>query len=275
MTKLVSEKKLPEATTIVRGLGVPLLDKPEMAKAAEALHALLKHKDEDLRANTAVTLEYIGCKESVKPLTARVGREKDEAIANHIYRALGRCGAGDSKVRTLLLKKTKGAKSEWATYGPIAGISYFVKDAKAARGVEKQLKAIGPPGGGRRGGGQGTMKRAMLAWALAQIGDPKSAKFMREKLLKPLENTQSWWKGAVMDYYEDVARMCEGDEEVKGAVDDGVKGTLGFVGGTDDVHTDARKGRDKSKFEPKADFEVGRRDFGGRGRDRGGKGKGK
>jgi len=279
LTKLVKDKKIPEATTVVRGLGVPL-DTPSgravpiMADVVPALHPLLKHKDAELRANTAVTLEYIGSPESVKPLTTRVGREKDEAIANHMYRALGRCGAGNAKVRSLLLKKAKGSKSEDASFGPIVGLAYFAKDAKAARGVEKQLKAIGPPGGGRRGGGRGTLKRGMLAWTLGQIGDPKSATFMREKLLAPLENTQSWWKGPVMEYYEAVARMCEGNEEAADAVDQGIRRTLSFTGGSTKFQTDARKGRDKSRFEPKADWEIDGRDRGGSGRGgRGGSGK--
>lgn len=250
---------------IVRVLGIP-----ELNEAAVAMHGLLKHKDDSLRANVAVTLEYIGNPESVGPLKARVGREKDEKIANHMYRALGRCGKGDSKVRTLLLKKSKAGKSEWATYGPIVGLSYFEKDAKAARGVEKILGAMGPPGG-RRGGGRGTMRRALLAWTLAQIADPKSGKFMREKMLKQLENSQAWWTEAVVTYYDAVARCCEGDEAAAGEVDEGIRRTLSFVGGTDDVMDDARKERDKSKFEPNADWEVEGRD-GGFGGGRGGGG---
>ncbi|MDJ0522600.1 MAG: hypothetical protein QNJ90_11085 [Planctomycetota bacterium] len=267
MPKLFEDKMIPELTTVVRGLTIPGLD-----KAALIMHEFLKHKDDDLRANTAVTLEYIGSKESIKPLTARVAREKNNDIANHMYRALGRCGKGESKVRSLLLKKAKGSKTETASFGPIVGLAYFEKDAKAARGVEKQLKALGPPGGGRRGGGRGTLKRAMLAWTLSEIGDPKSADFMRERMLAPLENVQSWWKGAVMTYYEAVARSCEGDEEAQDGVTEGVTGTLSFVGGSERFQDERRQGRDKSKFEPKAEWEVQPRDWGGRGGRGNGKG---
>ncbi|MDF1700611.1 MAG: hypothetical protein P1V36_05585 [Planctomycetota bacterium] len=258
---------VPHLIDVVRALGIPELD-----DAARAMDSLLKHKDDVLRANVAVTLEYIGCGESVSSLKARVGREKDEKIANHMYRALGRCGVGDAKVRSLLLKKAKGAKSEWATYGPIVGLAYFEKDAKAARGLEKQLQAVGPPGG-RRGGGRGTMKRTLLAWALSEVKDPKSGKFMREKLIKPMENTQAWWKDAVVTYYDAVARACEGDESAVGDVDTGIRRTLEFVGGTKEVMDDARRERDKSKFEPKADWEIEGGGFGGGGgRPGGGRG---
>jgi len=267
---MMEEKQVAEVTTVVRGLGVPGLE-----KAALAIHDFLRHKDDALRANTVVTLEYIGSKESIKPLTARAAREDVESIANDCYRALGRCGVGDSGVRQLLLKKIKGSKSEAASFGPIVGIAYFAKDAKAARGVEKELKTMGPPGGGRRGGWSGTMKRGMLAWCLGEITDPKSGEFMRERMLKPMENVQGWWKGAVMTYYEAIARKCEGDEKAADDIDGGIRRTLEFSGGTAQFHTDARKGRDKSKFEPKAEWELEGRDFGGGPGGRGGPGDGK
>jgi hypothetical protein len=258
LTTMLQEKQVAEVTTIVRGLGVPGLE-----KAALVLHDFLRHKDDALRANTVVTLEYIGSAESVKPLTARSAREDVEPIANDIYRALGRCGVGDSGVRQLLLKKVKASKSEAAAFGPIVGLAYFEKDAKAARGIEKELKSMGPPGGGRRGGWTGTMKRAMLAWCVGEIADPKGADFMRERMLKPMENTQAWWKGAVMTYYDAIARKCEGDEKAKDDIDAGIQRTLEFSGGTSQFQTAARQGRDKSKFEPKAEWEVQGRDLGG------------
>lgn len=258
--------RVPHLVDVVRVLGIP-----DLGEAALAMHDLLKHKDDSLRANVAVTLEYIGSPESVAELKGRAPREKVEVIANHLYRALGRCGKGDSKVRALLLKKAKGAKSEWATFGPIVGLAYFEDDPKAARGVEKLLKAMGPPGG-RRGGGAGTMTRALLAWCLSHVGDAKSGTFMRERMIKPLEHSQAWWTNAVVTYYDNVAKVCEGSDEAAGNVDEGIRRTLGFVGGTEKVHDDARKGRDTSKFEPKADWEVEARSGGGGGRPGGGGG---
>ncbi len=243
---------------VVRGLGKPGLD-----KAAIKINDYLKHKDATLRSNAAVTLEYIGCKESVGPLTARVKREKDWIIANHMYRALGRCGAGENSVRSLLLKKASSSKNEDASYGPIVGLAYFHKDKKAARGVEKILKKVGP-GGGRRGGGN-ILRRGMLVWTLAQIEDEKSKKFLIEKMIGPLENTQSWWVGPTRTYYRNAADAAAGDDAKKPEVDEGAQGAVSFAGGTSEIHDDARKDRDQTAFTPKADWEVEARSFGGRG----------
>ena len=260
--------KLEVVNDVVHVLGVPGLE-----KAALAIHDLLKHKDDALRANAAVTLEYIGSKESVDALSARVQREKSDVIAGHMYRALGRCGAGDSKVRALLVKKVKGAKSEWATYGPIVGLAYFAKDAKAARDVEKLLASVGPPSFGRRGGWTNNMKRALLAWTLSEIQDPKSGAFMQKEMLEPLKNVQSPWLTPVVEYYEAIARKCDGDAEADAAIQAGIQRTLEFSGGTAEITDAARKDRDRSKFEPKADWELEGRTFGGGGP--GGDGKGR
>lgn len=165
---------------ILRGLG---RDKLEVAALPVA--RFLSHREEGLRGISAVSLEYIGSREKkvVAALLKAAGREKDPAIANHMYRALGRCGVEDSKARSTLLKKCGSSKSEFASYGPTIGLAYFEGDSKAARGVEKVLKKIGVPGS-RRGGGQNTVKRAVLCWTLASIGDKKSAAFVRESTLR-------------------------------------------------------------------------------------------
>lgn len=267
-------KKRPDVLIdVVRALG-----RPGLLAAAGPIAELLKHKDDLLRANAVVSLEYIGSPDSVRDLTARLKPEKVVAIQNHLYRALGRCGAGDAKVRALLLKEAKGADSEEASFGPIVGLAYFERDEKAARGVEKLLKQMGPPSGGRRGGwGRGTLRRALLAWTLAEIGDPKGAAFMREELIPQLEHTQAWWTAAVVAYYEAIARTCEGDEGAKGDVDQGIRRTLGFAGGTERFRDAARRDRDVSRFEPKAEWEVeavGGGGMGGGGEDAGGGGGG-
>jgi hypothetical protein len=253
---------------VVRTLG-----RPGFFEAAAPIEALLKHRDEGLRANAAVSLEYVGCPESVKELGARAAREKVVLITNHLYRALGRCGAGDAKVRERLLKEVKGADSEEASFGPIVGLAYFAKDEKAARGVEKLLKQMGPPSGGRRGGGEGTQKRALLAWCLSEIGDPESAAFMREEMIAPMENTIAWWKDAVVAYYQSVARVCAGEEEARGGVDTGIRATLEFTGGTARFRGEAREGRETGRFQPKGEWELEARSFGGGGGGGGGGGR--
>jgi hypothetical protein len=261
------KEKVGAVTDIVRSLGIPGLE-----GAAAAMADLLRSRDDTLRANVAVSLEYIGSKESVGELLKRAPRERSEVIANHMYRALGRCGAGESKVRNLLARKARSAKSELAAYGPIVGLAYFEKDAKAARDVEKLLGSMGPPSFGRRGGrGANTMKRSLLAWTLSQIRDPKSAAFVRQELLKPLEHVQSRWLKPVVDFYEAVARTCEGDKDAAGAVDTGVRRALEFSGGTGQIRDAARRERDTSRFEPKADWDLQARTW-GRGRGGGGNG---
>ena len=51
-----------------------------------------------------------------------------------------------------------------------------------SRLLEDHLTKVGPPGFGRRADkGVNSLKRVYLAWALATVGDPKSAAFVREK----------------------------------------------------------------------------------------------
>ena len=214
---------------LIRALGRDQLD-----QAAETVSQFLTHKNEAVRGNAAVSLEYIGSdeKEVVAALRRAAEREKDPAIANHMYRALGRCGVEDKKARTLLLKKCAGGKSEFATYGPLLGLAYFEGDAKAARGVEKVLKKIGVPGS-RRGGGQNTVKRGVLSWTLASIGDEKSGAFMREELIAKLKNVKAFWVAGLRNFYDAVARKCEGDKGAMAQIETGVGGFVAFAKGAD------------------------------------------
>ena len=255
-----TEASLPILVDFIRVLG-----RPKLEAAAEPINVYLKHKDESVRANAAVSLEYIGSATSVKPLTVRAKREKVEIIANHMYRALGRCGASDSKVRTLLTKQVKGAKSESAAFGPIVGLAYFEGDAKTARAVEKLMKQIGPPSMGRRGGFRNNMKRTMLGWCLSEIADPKSKKFIEENMLKPLARVENRWIDRILSFYEAIADSCGGDKEAKDKVEAGVAQTLEWSGGTEKFRDEACRERDVSQFEPKAEWEVEGRSFGGRG----------
>lgn len=243
----------PIVVDIVRSVGVPGLE-----IAAEEVGKLLKHKDRLLRGNAAVTLEYIGSPASIKALKSRANKEKDASVANHMYRALGRCGANDKGVRSTLLKKAEGAKSEFAALGPIIALAYFDKDKAARRGLEKLLKKMGIPGG-RRGGFQNVIKRAVIGIALAQIGDEKSGKFVREELLKQAENMQGRWSGAIKGFYTAVARSCEGEEEAKSDLEDSVRRTLEFAQLETPLVDEMRKDRDTTKFEPMLEWLGGGR----------------
>ena len=85
--------------------------------------------------------------------------------------------------------------------------------------------------GGRRGGGQHAIRRGVICWTLACIGDPKSARFMREELLSRLKNMSAFWVRPLRAFYENVARACEGDESVMPAVEQGVGGIVSFMKG--------------------------------------------
>ncbi len=256
------KKDLPLLADLLRGLG-----RDQLLDAAAPVAAFLTHKEEALRGMAAVSLEYIGSREKavVAALIGAAGREPDDAIANHMYRALGRCGAGEAKARELLLKKCEQGKSEFASYGPAIGLAYFEKDKKAAAGVEKQLKKIGIPGG-RRGGGENTVKRGVLGWTLACIGDPKSGPFVREELLAKLENVQAFWVDGLRRFYETVARACEGDAAALPAIEEGVRGIVAFTKGaemerygaeTRHLIDDYRKDRPNGNFTPKGEFLLG------------------
>ncbi|MHC4669855.1 MAG: HEAT repeat domain-containing protein, partial [Planctomycetota bacterium] len=252
-------KNAARLVVIIRGLG-----RDQLLDAALPIAEFLAHKKEEVRGNAAVSLEYIGSRDKkvVAALRKAADREKDEAIANHMFRALGRCGVEDSKARSILLKKCAGAKSELATYGPTIGLAYFEGDKKAARGVEKILKKIGVPGS-RRGGGQNTVKRGVLSWTLASIGDRKSGAFMRNELMARLKNVKAFWVGGLLSFYATVARKCEGTESSMAGIEEGVRGFAAFAKGANlgrygaetrglmDVY---RKDREAAGFTPKGDY---------------------
>ena len=150
-----SKKDVDLLKALIRALG-----RDGLEAAALPISEFLSHRDDSIRGNALVSLEYIGSREKkvVTALMKATEREKDEVLANHAFRALGRCGVDDAGARGLLLKMATNGKSEFATYGPLMGLAYFEGDAKAARGVEKILELIGVPGGGR-GGFQNTLKR--------------------------------------------------------------------------------------------------------------------
>jgi hypothetical protein len=257
-----NEKNSSTLWALARALG-----RPGLEAAAVPLCELLDHKDDTVVANAAVSLEYIGSndKKVVAALRKLTEKTKDDAIANHAYRALGRCGKDDAKVRALLLDKASQAKSEFASYGPCIALAYFEGDEKAMRGVEKLLKQIGIPGG-RRAGGQNTVKRGLVSWTLASIGDKKSATFVREELIAGLGNVKAFWVQGLATFWGAVAEVCDGKKERLPEVECGVRAFVQFAKGADlerygaetrTLDDDARKGRDAAGFKPKGDGLLG------------------
>jgi len=262
---LMAENKKDTAllVAIIRGLG-----RNGLVLAAPAIADQLTHKKKAVRGNAAVSLEYIGGRDPkvLAALRKHAAREKDAAIANHAYRALGRCGVKDSKVRALLLRKALGAKSEFASYGPCIGLAYFEKDEKVARGVEKLLMKIGVPGGGKQGGDRrglaNAVKRSLVSWTLANVGDPKSANFVIDTLIAGLEHSQAPWAEGLRRFWNDVARVCDGEKERMPFVEGGVRGAVGFIkrlnperygAETRSLMDEYRKGRESAGFRPKGD----------------------
>jgi hypothetical protein len=261
---LLNEHKKNTALLVdlIRGLG-----RDQLLDAALLIPGFLTHRAEAVRGNAAVSLEYIGSRDKkvVSALLKAAGKEKDEAIANHMYRALGRCGVEDNRVRSILLKKSDSSKSEFASYGPTIGLAYFEGDKKAARGMEKIVKKIGVPGG-RRGGGQNTVKRGVLCWTLASIGDPTSGPFVREELIARLKNVKAFWVAGLRSFYDTVARKCEGDKEAMAGIEQGVRGFVAFARGRNldrygaeirSLMDEYRQDRKAEGFTPKGDGLLG------------------
>ena len=139
---------------------------------------LLDDTNDAVRGNAAVTLEYIGSAAAVEPLTKRLAKEKDEWARNDCCRALGRCGAKQEAVRKTLLRELATAKTNRLSVGPAIGLSYFDGATRT------------PRAGSRRSSPAGVdwQKRAFGLYALTEIRDPKSAEFVREKVVKAEKN---------------------------------------------------------------------------------------
>ncbi len=225
----VASKKEPEIQiSIVRGFG-----RPGLEYAVPTVMTALDDKNDELRSNAAVTLEYIGSPRAVEALTKRLPRE--EIFAN-VCRALGRCGAKMDAVRKTLVKELGSAKSDKALAGPVIGLAYFEKDADVARALEKQAKK------------EERFRRAVLLWALMEVNDPKSADFLRKEII-PSEKF-----GPALLYDNNVLKALEGDAEARNGVLGGMGYVAGLIGGIGDA---ARKGREGSGFEPKGEFGGG------------------
>ncbi len=227
------------------------LGKPGLEIVVPFVTQLLDAHDDEVRSNAAVTLEYVGSVHAVEALSKRLGRDRDEAIANNVARALGRCGAKakDEAVRKALAREMNGAKNAKGFAGPVIGLAYDEKDADAARAIEKALKKEGD-----------RVKRGLLVWALTEIKDPKSAEFLRTEVLAPEKDMRvSLWVRAC-------AELIEGkdDPEHHTTIDGGMRFVMGGIAGV--IGGPARDGRDQTEFKPKGEF------GGGRGRGPGGPG---
>ncbi len=230
---LLEPKRDPDTVVaILRGLG-----KPGLEAAVGPTAQMLDDSSDAVRSNAAVTLEYVGSAAAIEPLTKRLAKERDELVRNNCCRALGRCGAKQEAARKTLLRELQTAKGNKAATGPAIGLSYFERDAEAARGIEKIL-----------GPGVDWQKRAFALYALTQIGDPKSAEFVREKVLKSEKNQ------AALPFLNAVVTVLAGTDANGQAARDVTRGMESAVGTLGEIGGDARKGRDQGEFVPNGEF---------------------
>jgi hypothetical protein len=190
-----------------------------------------------------VSLEHVGSAAAVGPLLAQLDREKDDAVLADVLRAVGRCGPGAERVRAALDRRVASGKTEALCCAAVIGLAHAKGDAATARVIEDHLARVGPPGFGRRADkGVNSLKRVYLAWALATVGDPKSAAFVRERLLKPLEHvTGGPVVDAVITFYVAVFDVCEGRRDPRAVVEAGAKTVLATYGNP--LTAEARKHR--------------------------------
>jgi hypothetical protein len=226
-----AKKQEAVQVAVIRALG-----RPGVEIAVPAVLEFLDDKDVEVRSNAVVTLEYIGSSKAVEALVKRLPREKEDAVHENLCRALGRSGAGFEEVRKLLFKEVAAARSERAVVGPLFGLAYFEKDVEAARALEKLIKK------------QGTgIKRGVMLWTLAEIGDPKSASFVTEELMPSESDNRA------LVYMRNIANhLSEPSDDTRLKIN----GALGAIfGWRNDISWDsARKGRAGVGFEPKGDF---------------------
>lgn len=229
LTTLLDKRKKDRSlvVAVVRGLG-----RDGLVSAATVLTAHLKDRRPEVRGHAAVSLEYVGASDAkvLAGLKRLAKSERDAGIANHAYRALGRCGVEDRKVGSFLAAAASSARSEFASYGPLIALAYREKDARAARAVEKILKKIGIPSGGWRASARGTVQRALACWTLAHIADPKTPTFVRERLIAPLDRMEAWWVDALRGMFENVNRACAGEEAARQSLFDAVNASSAFLG---------------------------------------------
>ncbi|MFT7670123.1 MAG: hypothetical protein ACI8X5_002830 [Planctomycetota bacterium] len=81
--------------------------------------------DAPLRAQGIVAVEQLGAKESLKPLLARLRKEKDEAYTKNLLRAIGTCGANDKNARKALLKQGESSRSPLLRVNAILALGWL------------------------------------------------------------------------------------------------------------------------------------------------------
>ena len=231
-TVLLELKKDPDSQiAILKALG-----KPGLEIVVNAVASLLDDKHDEVRSNAAVTLEYVGSAQAIDALTKRLSRDKEEVPWSNACRALGRCGAKQEPVRKALLREMTSAKSARMFVGPVIGLAYFEKDAEVARALEKSIKKEGD-----------YVKRGYMLWCLSEVGDPKSADFVKKEVMANEKDARA------LAFQRAIYNLLAGSDDgtARGTIDGGmgfISWSVAGIGGA------ARKDRDQSEFKPKGEF---------------------
>ncbi|MBL8862518.1 MAG: HEAT repeat domain-containing protein [Planctomycetes bacterium] len=104
----------------------------------EIVADFLGNSDEALRREAAVALEQLAAPQAVAALHKALAQEKDPGHQKDLLRALGACGAGDSKARGTLLQRAKKDKQEVVRHNAILGLGWGAGDPE----VRAHLRAL-------------------------------------------------------------------------------------------------------------------------------------
>jgi hypothetical protein len=94
----------------------------------EMVSEFLDHDDEGLRREAAVAIEQLAAREAVPALTKALNAEKEPGHQKDLLRALGACGAGDSKTRALLVKRAKSDKQSLVRANAYLALAWSASD---------------------------------------------------------------------------------------------------------------------------------------------------
>lgn len=112
----------------------------------------------EVRTEAIVALEQLAAPEATRALQAALAKEEDPAVVKELLRALGTCGANDTKVRGLLTKRAKTDKNELLRLNSILALGSCAGDAEVAGTLEQILN----------GGSVAERTAAVLAVALTR-----------------------------------------------------------------------------------------------------------
>ena len=104
----------------------------------------LDNDDEKLRNEAIVALEQLAVPESVRAITAAIGKEKNLACKKDLMRALGSAGANDDTARKALLKFVASEKDPLVRLNAIVGLGWLTPGADVNKVLGELLASAQP-----------------------------------------------------------------------------------------------------------------------------------